>query len=41
MKAGDTFVPKMLDHHLWVVLSEPSVDPENVVIVDATDKSKI
>jgi hypothetical protein len=36
MKSGDTFVLTQLDNHLWIVLSDPSVDSENVVIVNLT-----
>jgi hypothetical protein len=35
MNAGDTFIDGMY-HHLWVVLSDPSVDADNVVIVNFT-----
>ena len=35
MKAGDTFIPKKFEH-LWIILSDPSLDPENVVIVNFT-----
>ncbi len=34
--AGDTFIPEKYDHHLWVVLSDPMVDPEKVVLVNFT-----
>ncbi len=35
MNAGDTFIDGKY-HHLWVVLSDPAVDAENVVIVNFT-----
>ena len=33
MKAGDTFLIPTLDDHLWIVLSGPTVDADNVVVV--------
>jgi hypothetical protein len=33
MKAGDTFLAPGFDDHLWMVISDPSIDPDNVVIV--------
>lgn len=36
MKAGDTFIPARFDDHLWIILSDPSVDPDQVVIVNFT-----
>jgi len=36
MKEGDTFIPAKLDSHLWIILSDPTRDPENVVIVNFT-----
>ncbi|MCH8344952.1 MAG: hypothetical protein IH983_13330 [Planctomycetes bacterium] len=40
LKGGETFlIPEpgsSLDSHLWIVLSEPSIDPENVLIVNLT-----
>jgi hypothetical protein len=36
MKAGDTFIPARFDHHLWIVLSDPKANPDNVVIVNFT-----
>ena len=42
MKAGDTFkIPlpgTSLDSHLWVVISDPSLDSERIVIVNFTSK---
>jgi hypothetical protein len=44
MKAGDTFrIPALgtsLDSHLWVVISDPSVDPQHVLIVNFTTRRK-
>ena len=36
MKGGDSFIPAKFDSHLWIILSEPSIDSENVVIVNFT-----
>jgi hypothetical protein len=40
MKAGDTLLiddpGTTLDSHLWIVISDPDVDPEHVVIVNLT-----
>ncbi len=40
MNAGDTFLIPLpgttLDSHLWIVLSDPSAFPEQVVIVNVT-----
>lgn len=33
MKAGDTFLAPGFDDHLWMVISDPSIDPDHVVIV--------
>jgi len=33
MTAGDTFLVPDSDDHLWVVISDPNVDPSRVVIV--------
>ncbi len=35
MNAGDTFIDA-LHGHLWIVLSDPAIDPERVVIVNLT-----
>jgi hypothetical protein len=35
MNAGDTFIDGKY-HHLWIVLSDPAIDSENVVIVNLT-----
>jgi hypothetical protein len=40
MKQGDCFFNKAvrdLPSHPWVVLSDPAIDPENVLIVNLTD----
>ncbi len=36
MVAVDTFIRKDADAHLWIVLSDPSIDPEKVLIVNLT-----
>jgi hypothetical protein len=36
MDAGDTFLRADNDKHLWVVLSDPRIDPENVLLVNFT-----
>jgi len=36
VNAGDTFIPARFDNHLWVIISEPSLDKQNVVIVNLT-----
>jgi hypothetical protein len=38
MEAGDTFllVNKQLDDHLWVILSDPKKDTEQILIVSLT-----
>jgi hypothetical protein len=36
MEAGTTFLRADADAHLWIVLSSPSVDKENVLIVNLT-----
>jgi hypothetical protein len=40
VKTGDTFrIPQpgtSLDSHLWVVISDPSIDAENILIVNFT-----
>jgi hypothetical protein len=36
MEAGTTFLRSDADKHLWVVLSDPKADPENVLIVNLT-----
>ena len=42
MNAGDTFrIPEpgtSLDSHLWVVISDPAVDPVRVLIVNFTTR---
>ena len=44
MKAGDTFrIPEpgtSLDSHHWVVISDPAVDPQRVLIVNFTTRRK-
>ncbi len=44
MNAGDTFrIPQpgtSLDSHLWVVISDPVVDPDRVLIVNFTTRRK-
>jgi hypothetical protein len=36
MRCGDTFLRADSDKHLWIVLSDPNLDPENVLIVNLT-----
>jgi hypothetical protein len=36
MEGGNTFLRKDGDNHLWVVLSDPQLDPETVLIVNLT-----
>jgi hypothetical protein len=36
MDAGTTFLRADADKHLWVVLSDPALDPEKVLIVNLT-----
>jgi hypothetical protein len=33
MNAGDTFLSPKYDDHLWMVISDPAIDPDHVVIV--------
>src|ERR1700678_1642254 len=33
MNAGDTFLAPKFDDHLWMVISDPAIDPDHVVIV--------
>lgn len=44
MNAGDTFrIPEpgtSLDSHLWVVISDPAVDPARLLIVNFTTRRK-
>jgi hypothetical protein len=36
MNAGATFLLAALDIHLWMIISDPAIDPENVLIVNLT-----
>jgi len=36
MDAGTTFLLVARDIHLWIILSDPIIDPENVLIVNLT-----
>lgn len=36
MKSGDTFRPSKFDNHLWMIVSDPSVDSDSIVIVNFT-----
>lgn len=36
MEGGDTFIRGDADKHLWVVISDPKIDPQNVLIVNLT-----
>ena len=40
MKAGDSFIPAKFDSHLWVILSDPSLDSDKIVIVNFTTNTK-
>ena len=39
MNAGDTFIPKKFDNHLWIVLSDPSQNSEKIVITNFTSNT--
>src|SRR5438132_6013464 len=42
MDAGATFlVPGVVDPHLWIVLSDPRIDRENVLIVNLTTVTRL
>ena len=34
MDAGATFLFVAVDIHLWIIISDPSIDPDNVLIVN-------
>ena len=36
MDAGTTFLRSDSDKHLWIIISDPELDPENVLIVNFT-----
>src|ERR1700730_3304378 len=36
MEAGYTFLLPTVDHHLWVLLSDPAQDADNVLVVSVT-----
>jgi hypothetical protein len=37
MEAGDTFFFKVdVDSHLWMIISDPATDPDNVILVSFT-----
>lgn len=36
MDAGTTFLFVAVDIHLWIIISDPSIDPDNVLIVNLT-----
>lgn len=36
MDAGDTFIRGDADKHLWIVLSDPKLNPDRVLIVNLT-----
>jgi hypothetical protein len=36
MDAGTTFLLSAVDIHLWVIISDPLADPQNVLIVNLT-----
>lgn len=33
MNAGDTFLTPDFDDHLWVIVSDPAIDPKRLVVV--------
>jgi hypothetical protein len=41
MDIGTTFLPDAGGSHLWVVISDPKIDAENVLIVSLTDETGI
>lgn len=44
MQQGDCFVNKSapgLPSHLWIILSDPSINPDDVLIVNYTDANNI
>jgi hypothetical protein len=36
MEAGTTFLRADNDRHLWILISDPAVDPDQVLIVNLT-----
>ena len=40
MNLGDTFLRTDSDKHLWIVLSDPQKDPDNVLLVNLTSSSR-
>jgi hypothetical protein len=40
LKAGDTFILTSLDHHLRIIVSDPQIDPDQIVIVNMTECDK-
>ncbi len=36
MDAGTTFLLAAVDIHLWIIVSDPLIDPDNVLIVNLT-----
>jgi hypothetical protein len=36
MELGTTFLPDAGGSHLWVIISDPSIDPDHVLIVSLT-----
>jgi hypothetical protein len=36
MELGTTFLPDVAGSHLWVIISDPTIDPDNVLIVSRT-----
>ncbi len=36
MDAGTTFLLSAVDIHLWIIISDPNLDPENVLIENLT-----
>lgn len=40
MKAGDTFRPAKYDNHLWMIVSDPSMNSDAIVIMNFTTNTK-
>ena len=41
MDAGATFLLTQVDKHLWIVLSDPKLDPDKVLLVSLTTASHL
>lgn len=40
MKAGDTFRPVKFDNHLWIIISDPLMDADKIVITNLTTNTR-